>query len=63
MSEEKEHVPTIEQRAARVIDATINAARADTFETAKRYSDYAEWNLIDLIRAIATKTPDPAPEL
>ena len=51
MTTEK-HIPTINQLAARVVDATMDAARATESELAYSYRDYAIKNLVDLIRAV-----------
>lgn len=54
---EKEHLPTIDQLAMRVIDATEQAAKSQTYEESIRYREYARNNLIDLFeRLIEEKT-------
>ncbi len=56
---EEKHVPTLDQLAMRVIDATENAAKSTTFEESIRFREYARNNLVDLIqRMIDERTGD-----
>lgn len=50
-----EHTPTIEQLAARVVDYTMEAAKAEGYEMQIRYRESAAMNLIDLIQRMISE--------